>query len=111
MRLEPDAPPGSYSPLDVALLALLPAPAFALVLISALAVPIVGDFLRTAAATQHESRREREEQELDRQQATARDAILRLADAIASERVAANEAGAELVRASYRARGTLPPTH
>lgn len=110
MRLDPDAPPDSSIPLDAALLALLPVPTFAFALLTVLAVPVIWDCVAAVADSARDTRLEREEQELDRHQAAAREAILRLADAIAHERVVANEAGAELVRAAYRASGTLPST-
>lgn len=45
---------------------------------------------------------------LDRKQQELRGTILRLADALAEERVHANQASAEMIRAAYLSRGQLP---
>lgn len=55
-------------------------------------------------------RRQREiEGELDRRQRELRQAVLRLAEALATENAVASEASRDLMRASYVARGELPP--
>lgn len=76
-------------------------------LLGALALGICGHIARTVRMRQLR-RRERQEAELDRKQEELRHTIFQLAEALAEERVVANETKRELLRAAYVMRGELP---
>jgi hypothetical protein len=55
-----------------------------------------------------QNRRAEIEAVLDRKQAELRQTVLHLAEALAEERIAANETAAQMIRAAYLTRGQLP---
>lgn len=82
---------------------------WAVVILALWAVSIfVINFVDDCVKARRRARAAEVEALLDRKQSELREAVLRLADALAEERVEANRASEEMIRSAYLTRGELP---